>query len=39
MEESRELWEDRSVLLALRPLLSARSPGVPSNEASLDLCR
>lgn len=29
LEESRELWEDRSMLLALRPLLSARRPWVP----------
>jgi len=29
LEASRELWEERSMLLALRPLLSARSPWVP----------
>lgn len=26
LEESRELWDDRSIVLALRPLLSARRP-------------
>lgn len=34
LEESRELWEDRSMLLALRPLLSARRPWVPWKKDS-----
>lgn len=34
LEESRELWEDRSMLLALRPLLSARRPWVPWKKYS-----